>query len=1117
MHTQNDPPPSPGVDPVGGMCPIVGIGASAGGLEAFQEFFANMPQDSGFAFVLVQHLGTGSQDLLSQIMARFTDMHVEVAASDVGTPIEPNRIYILPPGKTATLSGRVLYLSDPEPLSGRNRPIDAFLLSLAEDVGEWAVGIILSGTGSDGSRGVMAIKEHDGLVIAQSPDSATHSGMPQSAINSALIDYVLRPSEMPRFLLNHFQGIASTPTEGTAPVQLPTSIGALQRIFAILRRHVGHDFSLYKQNTVMRRISRRMTVNQIDQLEQYVAFLEHHPQETTILFHELLIGVTRFFRDPEAFDILQEQIIPQIFTDRSPDQPLRIWVPACSTGEEAYSIGIVLIEYMDSQNRAYDVQIFATDIDSLAIEKARTGKYTEHITADVSSERLRHFFLVEDDTYQVNKRLRDMVVFAVQNVTRDPPFSHLDLVSCRNLLIYMGPELQLKVLNLLHYGLRPGGYLLLGTSETASTAAQLFNVIDHQNAIYQKPLAGPSKVQDLELSTGDVVTSEGSRKPPVPINEIRRLAERVLLRRYVPSAVVLNAKGEIYYTLGRTGLFLEPSEGKVSNNIVDMAREGLRYPLSAVLRKVAEQRQEYLTKNVVVRTNGDSHTINLIVTPLDEHDLVMAIFEPADPILPAIQLPPTGADQPGESADERVRQLEQQLSTAREYLQTTIEELETTNEELQSANEELQSSNEELQSANEELETSREEIQSMHEEQMTVNAELRDKVDQMNQANNDLRNLLASIEVGTIFLDLDLRIVRFTPVAREVFSLRDSDIGRALSELVPRIEGDVDPVGRAEQVLETLEASSDEVQNSEGEWYWMRILPYRTTEYAIAGVIMTFSNITRQKADRELLPRLMRVAEKSAGMMLVVDSNQRIDYVNPQVVSLTGYAEDQLVGQSPQLLLADEESKAQFATVWQTALAGEESSGEFRQRRKNGNDFWVSMALAPLHNSKGIVTNIVISAEDISERVRAQADRRRMNRLLAGLGEWLRRAGPDDEREAQIARLCKLLVETGVYRTVWVGLLDPAQPAQLRQVGLAGVVASDSQGAAAPWQTVDQPGSPLHALITGAAPVWQEKDWLGVAIRRQEGIKGVLLARMREPSLFPAGEIEALEIIAAQL
>ncbi len=844
--------------------PIVGIGASAGGLAAIEAFFAAMPPatESGMAFVIVQHLDPDHKSILLDLVKRYTRMRVFKVED--GIEVQPNCAYIIPPNRDMAFLQDKLHLLEPAAPRGLRLAIDFFFRSLAQDQHERAICIVLSGTGTDGTLGLKAVKGEGGMAMVQAPESAAYDGMPRSAIGTGLVDYVLPPDKMPEQLIAYVQhAFDRTPQPVIAPA--PKTGDTLQKVFIVLRTQTGHDFSHYKQNTIHRRIERRMAVTQIDRLEDYVRYLQQNPLEVETLFRVLLIGVTNFFRDPESFEVLKKHVIPHLLANKSPGRPVRIWVPACSTGEEAYSLAILLQEHADNLKQNFEIQIFATDIDAEAIEKGRTGVYPDSIAADVSPERLGRFLTHEDSAYRVRKTIRDMVVFAEQDVLKDPPFCKIDLISCRNLLIYMGAELQKKLLPLFHYALNQDGYLFLGNSETIGEFLELFAVVDKKWKLYQRKgvvAPRPAIAPFTPLLVEDVAASRaiqlGEREARVGV---RDLAERALLED-APACAVINAEYEVLYIHGHTGRYLEPAQGEGSLNLLRMAREGLKLELTAAVRKVIAQQVTVRYEGLRVKANGDTSVVNLVVRPVAKPDsargLIMVLFEDVTPeARPEAQI----VQEPITDKDQRIADLERQLRTKEEYLQTTIEELETTNEELKSSNEELQSSNEELQSTNEELETSKEELQSVNEELVTVNTELQNKIDELSQANNDMNNLLAGTGIGTIFVDHQLHILRFTPAATQIVNLIRTDVGRPVSDIVYRLAGYGRLVEDIRAVLDTLIPKEAEVQTREGQWYLMRILPYRTLENVIEGAVLSFVEITKQKELQEQLQELTRVAQ----------------------------------------------------------------------------------------------------------------------------------------------------------------------------------------------------------------------------------------------------------------
>ena len=868
--------------------PIVGIGASAGGLAAFEAFFSAMPADAepDMAFVLVQHLAPDHKSILTELIRRYTRM--QVFEVEDGVAVQPNCAYIIPPGRDMAFLNGTLQLLEPTAPRGQRMPIDFFFRSLAQDQRERAIGVVLSGTGSDGTLGVRAIKGEGGMVMAQDPASTEHDGMPRSALATGLVDYELPPGEMPAQLIAYTARAFGKLPQTNALVARSES--ALKKVLVLLRTQTGHDFSQYKPSTVHRRIERRMAVQQIETMEGYVRFVQQTPQELDSLFRDMLIGVTSFFRDPEAFKALEEQVIPRIFAGKNAEATIRVWVPGCSTGEEAYSMAILLAERQEVLKQRIKVQVFATDIDSYAIAAARSGIYPASIAADLGPERLARFFAAEagESTYRIHKSIRDMLVFSEQNAIKDPPFSKLDLISCRNLLIYLGSDLQKKLIPLFHYALLPGGFLLLGTSETVGEYHNLFAALDRKQKLYQHksdPLGahrgGMGRFLPPVTTSGALLPRAaempGSGKRP-PLGE---LTAQALLLHMVQAAALVTAQGEILYLHGRTGMYLEPTPGESGpSNILKMAREGLRRDLITALHRAAGSGEAVRCPGLRVKTNGDFTTVNLTVGPVAvpaasaEPPLFLVILEQAasraHPATPGTQ----AKGNESASDDARVAALKQDLRAKEEYLQTSNEELETSNEELKSANEELQSMNEELQSTNEELETSKEELQSINEELATVNSELQTKVADLSRANNDMNNLLAGTGIATLFVDHRLRILRFTPTATRIINLIQSDIGRPVSHIVSNLPGYSSLTADTQTVLDTLIPKEADVQTAEGRWYTMRIQPYRTLDNVIEGAVLTFVDITTARKLEEALRANEERLRAALGTASVSVSNQ---------------------------------------------------------------------------------------------------------------------------------------------------------------------------------------------------------------------------------------------------
>lgn len=817
------------------------------------------------AFVLVQHLAADHKSILADLIGRYT--RLEVHEVEDGMAVRPNSVYIIPPGRDMALLHGSLQLLKPSAVRGQRLPIDFFFRSLAQDQRERAIGIILSGTGADGTLGVRAIKGENGLVLAQNPESAEFDGMPRSALGTGVVDYEMPPAEMPTKLLAYIAHLTGRRHLDEAPPAKTEN--TLKKIFVLLRTHTGHDFSLYKPGTIQRRIERRMALHQIDRLDSYVAYLSKNPDEVEALFRDVLINVTRFFRDPEAFTVLEKDVIPALFKDRPAGSPLRLWVVGCSTGEEAYSLAILLAERMETLKRNYPVQLFATDIDNRAIALARAGIYPASISVDVTPERLARFFTLDTDatTYRVNKRIRDMLVFSEQDVTKDPPFSKLDLVSCRNLLIYLTPPLQQKIMALLHYALNPGGILFLGSSESANESAALFAAIDTKRKLYRRKESGPSLRRSsplLPVAPGDQTPARtaGLRTIATIKTPVRELAERELLAHAALVGALVDAHGNILYLHGRAGPYFEPPSGEPgASNLLQMARDGLRLPLAAALRKASQSGRVVRTPRLRIGGDGRYVTADLTVRRLGTgqgkaNPLYLVVLEP--PSAAPGTLPHTRA---GKASDLTALRLE--LQTKEEYLRAATEQLQSATEELQSSNEEMQSVNEELQSTNEELETSKEELQSVNEELSTVNAELQTKVLSLSQTNNDMNNLLAGTGIGTVFVDHQLRIMRFTPAASAVINLILSDVGRPVAHLVSNLVGYDRLVEDTKEVLATLVPKAIEVRTTEGKHYTMRLQPYRTLENVIEGAVISFIDITDMVHTREELHKaneLLRLA-----------------------------------------------------------------------------------------------------------------------------------------------------------------------------------------------------------------------------------------------------------------
>ena len=834
---------------------MVGIGISAGGLEALSSLLATLPGDSGMAFVVVPHLPPDEPSLLVDLLAKETPIPVVVATD--GALLERDRIYVLPPNHTVAYAEGRLHLAL-RVRSAHPTPIDGFLRSLAIGKRSRAVGVILSGTGSDGALGIQAVKAAGGITFAQDPRSARFDGMPLAAVGTGAVDFMLPPEQIGTEL-GGVAGRLHLAYQPPPATPAPADDEDLRRVFAVLRAAHEVDFTLYRHTTIKRRIARRMVLNRVPTLHEYLGLLKERPLEVEALYADILIKVTHFFRDPETFEALARHVFPALLAARGPDSPIRIWVPGCSTGEEVYSIAIALLEAMGEDQPQVPFQIFATDVSEAALETARAGAYIENIAMDVSAERLRRFFTRSGKLFQIHKSIRAMCVFARQNLTRDPPFSRLDLVSCRNVLIYLQPVLQKRVIPIFHYALKPGGYLVLGTSETIGGLSEIFSVADKTSRIYAKVPAPASLGFELLGREGGARPGSGGggrrpllrdREPAArgaTVAEAQREADRLALSRYAPPGVLVDDELQIVQFRGHTGHYLEPAPGEASLNLLKMAREALAHELRTAMHRARRTDRPVRTEAVRLRDDGQERSVALEVIPFqsgaEPERWFLVFFHAAGGDSVAAEAPAPARSR--RAAEEpRVAKLERELSAARDYLQVTIEEQEATNEELQSANEELLSSNEELQSINEELETAKEELQSTNEELTTLNEELGSRNVELNRLNNDLVNLLASVNIPIVMVSADARIRRFTPQAQRVLNLIPGDVGRPIGDLNPRIDApDLEQL--IAEVIDTVSIRERDVQDREGRWYSMRIRPYRTTDNKIDGAVILLVDIDR--------------------------------------------------------------------------------------------------------------------------------------------------------------------------------------------------------------------------------------------------------------------------------
>jgi two-component system CheB/CheR fusion protein len=866
--------------------PIVGIGASAGGLEAFSELLHHLPEKTGMAFVLVQHLDPKHESALPEILGRTTKLPVTEVID--GVLVQPDHVYVIPANTSMVILNDSLQLSARVTVRGQHLPIDNFFRSLAERIGPRAVGVVLSGTASDGTEGCRAIKAAGGLTFAQDEQSAKYDSMPRSAVHAGCIDFILTPKEIAREL----SGIGRHPYVTRVLTKrgddFPGMVGSeLDSLFTLLRESSGVDFTNYKHSTLQRRIKRRMGLNKIEKLKEYLQYITKKPEELEDLYRDLLINVTGFFREPDAFTALRKHVYPALFEGRGPDSPVRVWVAGCATGEEAYSIAITLLEYLWAHTRnisqaAIAIQIFATDISDTALERARNGLYSKEAVAAISAERLKRFFVSQDGGYQVNKSVRDMCIFARQNLVKDPPFSNLDLVSCRNVLIYLGPILQRRVIPTLHYALKPSGYLMLGEAESLGGFADHFSMVDKKDKIYQK-IKTTARMATYFASTDYSPRRAESAKDglhfPAPFT-VENEVEQLLINRFVPASVVVNDSMEIVQFQGKTGAYLEPAAGQPTFSLSKMAREGLIVDLRAALTKAKKNNSVVRTEGVQFSSEGKTRTVDLEVLPLRgqaarERYYVIVFQDSPQPAEPAA-IAEADAKKGSLSSGGENRNLKREIAQLRGQLSSLIEDHETTLEEFKSVNEEVLSANEELQSTNEELETAKEELQSTNEELTTLNEEMQNRNTELSSVNSDLLNLLDTVDLPVVMVSTDLRIRRFTPPAQKLLNLQPSDMGRRLGEIRTNLDlQDMEAV--VEETIQTLTPQEHEVREKTGVWYALRVRPYKTWDSKISGAVISLQDIDALKRRLEQTRSYAdRLVENSKGSILLLDEKLRV-------------------------------------------------------------------------------------------------------------------------------------------------------------------------------------------------------------------------------------------------
>jgi two-component system CheB/CheR fusion protein len=983
--------------------PVVGLGGSAGSIEALQEFFTTMPPKSGLAFVVVIHLSPDHQSALTDVMQRCTRMRVVKVEGTL--KVEPDSVYVIPPGRMLHSEHGELKLAPVPEGKARHVTVDVFFRTLADSHGAHAAAVVLSGMDSDGSIGIKRVKERGGLTIAQDPAQAQQDSMPRNAIATGMVDWVLPVRDMPARLLSYFRlenAVELPPEDGPAEPAASSAEADLGNVLAFLRTRTGRDFSLYKRSTVLRRVGRRMQVNGVDNLASYLNCLRTRPGEAAELLQDLLISVTNFFRDPDCFDALAREI-PLLFQDKGPGDVVRAWVVACATGEEAYSVAMLLNEHARTLEAPPLVQVFATDLDADAIQTAREGLYPAAIEADVGADRLRRFFLKEHQGYRARRELREMVLFATHDVLHDSPFSRLDLVTCRNLLIYLGRDAQQRVMQTLHFALLPHGRLFLGSSESVEDGSSLFTVLDKKHRVYAQrpahrsvlslPLASSAITRSLDLQhaarSGPVMAGAAfghlpdASLPPAPRSgEAPRHGgwselHLQLVERLAPPSVLVNSDYDIVHLSPSAGRFLQLAGGEPSRNLLKAVQPEVRIDLRAALYQAALRGGEAEVPPIAMSVPGGSVVAGMRILQVQEggEPLYLVLFE--------VQANAEGADARAErlAADPLARHLDAEIERLKSQLRETVEQYETSTEELKASNEELQAMNEEMRAATEELETSREELQSINEELTTVNHEMKNKVDQLSQANSDLQNLMDATQIATLFLDRELRITRYTPLAGRLFNLIPGDLGRPLTDLATRL--DYPQLGAdAHQVLDRLVPVERELGAADGHWYMARLMPYRTAEDRIAGIVFTFIDITERKQAEEVRMWLSAVVSSSTDAIISFAPDETIVSWNAGAQRLFGYAPEEAIGRPLAMLLAQPEDSEHARMITTVAAGRNVENFETVRRRKDGSHVHVALTASAIKDEDGRVLAGTAIARDISaQRAAAEALRQSEERL----------------------------------------------------------------------------------------------------------------------------------------
>ncbi|HVF87620.1 MAG TPA: CheR family methyltransferase, partial [Pyrinomonadaceae bacterium] len=959
----------------GGDFLIVGIGASAGGIQALKGFFQSVPADSSIAYVVILHLSPDHDSQLAEILQTVAPIPV-AQVRDESVRVEPNHVYVIPPNKSLAMNDGHLALSPIQSYEERRAPVDIFFRTLAESHDSRAVSVILSGTGADGSMGMKRVKEKGGIVIVQDPREAEYDDMPKNSLAAGLVDYVLPVREIPAQIIAYRDKLRSVRI-AVAPEDPQRDETALREIFTQLRVKTGHDFSNYKRATVLRRIECRIGVRELENLPAYAKFMREQREEAQILLKDLLISVTNFFRDRAAFEALEQNVLPKIFHGKTSADEVRIWVAGCATGEEAYSLAMLCVEHTANTVDAPAVQIFATDIDEAAIASARDGFYTNSDVADVSPDRLRKFFVKEGVGFRVRRELREMILFARHNIIKDPPFSHLDLATCRNLLIYLNRAAQARVMETFHFALNPGGYLFLGSSESIDDGGDLYATLDRENRIFQSRAVLSRPVPPVP-GMPTVLRSNAPRETPLPeTHALERMSlaalHQQLLEAYAPPSILVNTDYDIVHLSERAGRYLQIQGGEPSYNLLKVVRPELRLELRGALYQAAQNRQTVSVNELPVRIDERDEAVNITVRPVwSENEtargFLMVLFERVkiDGARAAPAAPIAGAAEPV------AVQLEAELVRVKAQLRSATQQYEVQAEELKASNEELQAINEELRSAAGELETGKEELQSVNEELMTVNQELKTKIEELSQSNSDFQNLMNSTDIGTIFLDRAFGIKLFTPAAREIFNLLPADYGRPLSDITHRL-ADADLLRDAEFVLQKLHAVEREVSTADGSTFLMRISPYRTSEDRISGLIMTFVQITERKRMEEQLrqsvERFRALVSQATSGVVEGDFDGDFTFVNKRFCDITGYTEAELLGMNVRDVTHPDDLASNLDLFRRMASEGAAFEIEKRYVRKDGSIVWVHNNVSVVRDAEGNPqSSVTVVVVDVTSR-----------------------------------------------------------------------------------------------------------------------------------------------------